>query len=192
VLQESKSEVYNVVLGLVDVMRGTNSYYKLQLLESDKSKKYGLFISRMLCYTRLLCSLLVHNSPCVLCITDCIHELLSDRSIVAITHQKDHQGISFGGMLSNCVSKSARLRWDMVRVVVLVLVLKDKFKVLVLVLGAQVLVIVLVLDTQVLVLVVEEKSLVVSLFLVFFCGIYKVVFCETCFKTHITCKILLT
>jgi len=53
---------------------------------------------------------------------------------------------------------------------VVVLVLKDKFKVLVL--GAQV----LVLDTHVLVL--EEKSLVVSLFLVFFRGIYKVVFCD--------------
>jgi len=53
-------------------------------------------------------------------------------------------------------------------VLVLVLkyvVLKDKFKILVL--GAQVLVLVLVLDTQVLLLVLEEKSLVVSLFLVF-------------------------
>jgi len=62
----------------------------------------------------------------------------------------------------------------LVRVVVLVLKeSNDKFKVLVLVLGAQVLsfslsVLVLVLDTQVLVLVLEEKSLVVSLFLVFF------------------------
>ena len=73
-------------------------------------------------------------------------------------------------------------------VLVLVLVLKEKFKVLVLVLGAQVLV--LVLDTRVLVL--EEKSLAVSLFLVFFRGIYKVIFCETCFQTHITCEILLT
>jgi len=44
VLQEGKSEVYNVVLGLVDIMRGTNSYYKLQVLESDKSKKYPLFV----------------------------------------------------------------------------------------------------------------------------------------------------
>jgi len=40
VLQESKSEIYNVVLGMVDILRGTNSYYKLQILESDKSKKY--------------------------------------------------------------------------------------------------------------------------------------------------------
>jgi len=44
----------------------------------------------------------------------------------------------------------------------------------------------------VLILVLEEKSLVVSLFLVFFRGIHKVVFCETSFQTHITCKILLT
>ena len=50
-------------------------------------------------------------------------------------------------------------------------VLKDKFKVLVLVLGAQVFVLVLVLDTRVLVL--EEKSLVVSLFLVFFVACTK-------------------
>ena len=42
----------------------------------------------------------------------------------------------------------------------------DKFKVLVLVLRAQVLVLVLVLNTKV--LVIEEKSLVVSLFLAFF------------------------
>jgi len=40
VLQEGKSEIYNVVLGLVDVLHGTNSYYKLQVLESDKSSKY--------------------------------------------------------------------------------------------------------------------------------------------------------
>jgi len=36
--------VYNVVLGLVDIMRGTNSYYKLQVLESDKSKKSVFFV----------------------------------------------------------------------------------------------------------------------------------------------------
>lgn len=39
VLQEGKNELYNVVLGLVDIVRGTNSFYKLQVLESDKSKK---------------------------------------------------------------------------------------------------------------------------------------------------------
>jgi len=55
---------------------------------------------------------------------------------------------------------------------------------MVLFLGTQVPV--LVLDTQVLVLVLEEKSLVVSLSLVFFHSIYKVVFCkngqEVCFQ----------
>ena len=62
------------------------------------------------------------------------------------------------------------------RVVVLVLVLKESLRkvlVLVLVLGAQVIVLVLVLDTQVLVLALEEKSLVVSLFLVFFVAFTK-------------------
>ena len=36
VVQE-KGAIYNAVLGLVDVVRGTNSYYKIQALESDKS-----------------------------------------------------------------------------------------------------------------------------------------------------------
>ena len=84
---------------------------------------------------------------------------------------------------SSSTSSSPHSHSSRVVVLVLVLVLKDKFKVLVLVLGAQV---------QVLVLVLEEKSLVVSLFLVFFRGIYKDVFCETRFHTHITCDILLT
>ena len=30
--------IWNAVLGLVDIVRGTNSYYKLQLLESDKGR----------------------------------------------------------------------------------------------------------------------------------------------------------
>ena len=34
---EEKGAIYNAVLGLVDVVRGTNSYYKIQALESDKS-----------------------------------------------------------------------------------------------------------------------------------------------------------
>lgn len=33
-----KGVVYNAVLGLVDVVKGTNSYYKIQALESDSSK----------------------------------------------------------------------------------------------------------------------------------------------------------
>ena len=30
---------------MVDIVRGTNSYYKLQLLESDSGQKYSLFRS---------------------------------------------------------------------------------------------------------------------------------------------------
>jgi hypothetical protein len=34
-----KGELYTAVLGMVDIVRGTNSYYKLQLLEMDKSQR---------------------------------------------------------------------------------------------------------------------------------------------------------
>ena len=34
-----KDELYNAVLGMVDLVKGTNSYYKLQLLEADASKR---------------------------------------------------------------------------------------------------------------------------------------------------------
>ena len=37
--------VFNAVLGLVDIQRGTNSYYKLQLLEGDSTRSYYLFRS---------------------------------------------------------------------------------------------------------------------------------------------------
>ena len=37
--------VWNAVLGLVDVIKGTNSYYKRQLLEGDSSKNYYVFRS---------------------------------------------------------------------------------------------------------------------------------------------------
>ena len=42
-MYEEKGVVYNAVLGLVDVVRGTNSYYKLQLLEGDAMKNYCVF-----------------------------------------------------------------------------------------------------------------------------------------------------
>ena len=35
-IYQDKGEICNVVLGLVDVVRGTNSFYKLQALESDR------------------------------------------------------------------------------------------------------------------------------------------------------------
>ena len=32
---EEKGTVYSATLGLVDIVRGTNSYYKLQILKAD-------------------------------------------------------------------------------------------------------------------------------------------------------------
>ena len=43
VLEYPRKTLYNAVLGMVDVMKGTNSYYKLQLLESDSGGHYQLF-----------------------------------------------------------------------------------------------------------------------------------------------------
>ena len=31
-------QVYNAVLGMVDIKRGSNTYYKMQVLEADKKK----------------------------------------------------------------------------------------------------------------------------------------------------------
>ncbi|XP_003385071.1 PREDICTED: poly [ADP-ribose] polymerase 1-like [Amphimedon queenslandica] len=42
-IYEQSGEKYTAVLGLVDITKGTNSYYKLQLLESDSGKSYYLF-----------------------------------------------------------------------------------------------------------------------------------------------------
>ena len=38
-------KLYNSVLGLVDIVRGTNSYYKLQLLEADSKNSWWVFRS---------------------------------------------------------------------------------------------------------------------------------------------------
>ncbi|XP_031566693.1 poly [ADP-ribose] polymerase 1-like [Actinia tenebrosa] len=40
-----KGDIYNAILGLVDIVRGTNSYYKLQILEKDHGPKCYLFRS---------------------------------------------------------------------------------------------------------------------------------------------------
>ncbi|CAL4248399.1 unnamed protein product, partial [Meganyctiphanes norvegica] len=45
VYQRGSSKIYNAVLGLTDISRGTNSYYKLQLLESDNKRRYWVFRS---------------------------------------------------------------------------------------------------------------------------------------------------
>lgn len=37
--------MYSATLGLVDIVRGTNSYYKLQLLEDDVQKRSVLQLS---------------------------------------------------------------------------------------------------------------------------------------------------
>ncbi|XP_021365761.1 poly [ADP-ribose] polymerase 1-like isoform X2 [Mizuhopecten yessoensis] len=42
---EDKGNIYNAVLGMVDVVRGTNSFYKIQALEHDGGKKWWLFRS---------------------------------------------------------------------------------------------------------------------------------------------------
>ncbi|XP_065898100.1 poly [ADP-ribose] polymerase 1-like isoform X2 [Dysidea avara] len=42
---EVSGVVYNAVLGMVDIQRGSNSYYKLQILESDAKSHYLLFRS---------------------------------------------------------------------------------------------------------------------------------------------------
>ena len=42
---EEGGAVYNAVLGLVDIVRGTNSYYKLQLLAGDSARSYYIFRS---------------------------------------------------------------------------------------------------------------------------------------------------
>ena len=36
---KTKENMYSVVLGLVDIKQGKNSYYKLQVLEHDKGSK---------------------------------------------------------------------------------------------------------------------------------------------------------
>lgn len=38
---EENGDVYSATLGLVDIVRGTNSYYKLQLLKEDKAHRWG-------------------------------------------------------------------------------------------------------------------------------------------------------
>lgn len=42
---EEKGVVWNAVLGMVDIVKGTNSYYKLQLLEGDSGRGYYVFRS---------------------------------------------------------------------------------------------------------------------------------------------------
>ncbi len=44
VLKDNETgDIYTAVLGMVDITRGTNSYYKIQLLEDDTNKRWFLF-----------------------------------------------------------------------------------------------------------------------------------------------------
>lgn len=40
---DQSSEIFSAVLGMVDITRGTNSYYKIQLLEEDTNEKWFVF-----------------------------------------------------------------------------------------------------------------------------------------------------
>ncbi|KAG2468467.1 PARP1 polymerase, partial [Polypterus senegalus] len=42
---DQNGKIFSATLGLVDISRGTNSYYKLQLLEDDSKKRYWVFRS---------------------------------------------------------------------------------------------------------------------------------------------------
>lgn len=42
-IETSTKEPYSCVLGLVDISRGSNSFYKLQIIEHDKNKNWYLF-----------------------------------------------------------------------------------------------------------------------------------------------------
>ncbi|XP_051501168.1 poly [ADP-ribose] polymerase 1 [Myxocyprinus asiaticus] len=42
---DQNGKIYSATLGLVDIIRGTNSYYKLQMLEDDVKKRYWVFRS---------------------------------------------------------------------------------------------------------------------------------------------------
>lgn len=36
---QQRGRAYSAVLGMVDIKRGTNTYYKMQVLEADKRKR---------------------------------------------------------------------------------------------------------------------------------------------------------
>lgn len=46
---EKGGKVFSATLGLVDIVKGTNSYYKLQLLEDDKSSRCVLGVGACRC-----------------------------------------------------------------------------------------------------------------------------------------------
>lgn len=51
---EQSGKMYSATLGLVDIVRGTNSYYKLQLLEDDVQKRLVSLHKIKFCGTRVI------------------------------------------------------------------------------------------------------------------------------------------
>lgn len=45
-----RNELYNAVLGMVDLVRGTNSYYKVQVLKHDTKKNKYAFLSSLITF----------------------------------------------------------------------------------------------------------------------------------------------
>ena len=41
-MYQHEKMLYSVVLGMVDIVRGNNSYYKLQVLEPDKGVRHDM------------------------------------------------------------------------------------------------------------------------------------------------------
>ena len=41
VIKDNEDNLYTAVLGLVDITRGTNSFYKLQALQGDKVNRFA-------------------------------------------------------------------------------------------------------------------------------------------------------
>lgn len=64
---EQSGKMYSATLGLVDIVRGTNSYYKLQLLEDDVQKRSVLLQKLVLCLFPfyLRCHKWGNNNNCV-------------------------------------------------------------------------------------------------------------------------------
>lgn len=59
-----RDDLYNAVLGLVDLVRGTNSYYKFQVLEADSGKRFVCMRVR-LCVCNMFVHVMCHGEPCI-------------------------------------------------------------------------------------------------------------------------------
>ena len=53
-VHEKNGEIYSAVLGMVDLARGTNSYYKVQVLVHDHAKQLSMITFVKFVFMRLL------------------------------------------------------------------------------------------------------------------------------------------